>query len=124
MTLHAEIARYSQLPEDRVRACRDLDLAGLERAIVIVVAGWSGQALSALRDLSALLAGEFPTASVPLLVCDAEAVPPPVARALVEPAHGRGETLWVCGGQVVAILRDYRSGDWREQVRRNTRLLG
>lgn len=119
VSLLQAIERYSDLPAGYVQEWSESACSRADAAIVMVVAGWSGEALVAFRELSALLAREFP--GLALFVCDADVPAPALERVLGQPVQGRGEMVWFRKGVATAHLLDYRSGDWREQVRRNTR---
>lgn len=91
-------------PSTQLAPARGIELPA--RAIVIVVAAWSGPARAALTFVARTLRDA--DVSVPLLVADHDAPSASVATLLGEPQHGWGETAWVHEGRVLARIERWR----------------
>lgn len=106
MEAHVTEAR-AVYPSTQLAPARGIELPA--RAIVIVVAAWSGPARAALTFVARTL--HDADASVPLLVADHDAPSASVVTLLGGPQHGWGETAWVRDGRVLARVDRWR---WTE----------
>ncbi|MEZ4448364.1 MAG: hypothetical protein R3B09_02715 [Nannocystaceae bacterium] len=116
------IAEASPRLSGRVRAWSG-GLAEVEVALVILVASWSGPAISRFRALVGHLAGAFGEASPPLLVVDVDHVDPALLDALGRRSHGWGEIFWVKDGAVVDWLGKASAAEAEALILRSTAAL-
>lgn len=116
--LDAIAARYG-LPPGAAEEWTYGPIAGLDRAIVFVMAYWSGPSAGALGLLAKVLSDIEPRPR--LLVCDIDEIPASDV-SIFGRLGGWGETFWVREGRIVAS-ESYRKPGAAERVRLSCELL-
>ncbi len=103
------VRKYSALPIERIRLIQDiadLELPSVRRGIVMIFAAWSGQSVLGLQRLTRFLAAR--DEAFDFIVVDIEAMTTQeMKQGFGREFYGRGETLWIQDGQVVAFLETY-----------------
>ena len=100
------LAKYSQLPVERIRYVPDADervVRAITRGVLFQMAFWSGPAVQAFAKLTEVVATLDPKGRIELVVVDidgSEALS--AVSEFLGGVRGAGETAWVRNGSVVA----------------------
>lgn len=106
-----------RLPYGRIRMSRfdRLELAGISRGVLFVLAAWSGHSVQSFRLFCDALA-EAPDATLPIFVVDADDFNfDAFASAFGELPQGKGEAYWIRNGQVLhlaLLLEAHLAAQW------------